>query len=489
MLFNSIEFLLFFPTVTVLYFLLPFRFRWVWVLAASYFFYGYWNPKYLVLIIISTLLDYFCGIMIGRTEDKAKRRPYLYLSLLGNLGLLFAFKYLGFFTHSVQAGFSLFGLQTLLPVMDILLPVGISFYTFQTMSYTIDVYNGVIKPEKHFGVFALFVTYFPQLVAGPIERAGNLLDQLNTKHEFDYFRTLTGLKRMVWGMFKKVVIADNLAVLVNNVYNHPTEFEGVSLLIATILFAFQIFCDFSGYSDIAIGAAQIMGVRLMENFNRPYFSKSISEFWKRWHISLSTWFRDYVYIPLGGNRTVKWRWYYNLFITFLVSGLWHGADWTFIMWGALHGAYLIFAVVLQPYRAALAGRLGFMRFPDLNKFFQVITTFALVCFAWIFFRANTITDAFYIIEHMATGIGNWKEMFGPAMGHVLFLDAPPRLFLTGIVAIWLMECVHLAQRHGSITERIAENPVWIRWSIYYGLVVLILLLGNFGQKQFIYFQF
>ena len=489
MLFNSIEFLLFFPTVVGLYFLLPFRFRWAWLLAASYFFYGYWNPRYLALILLSTLLDYFCGVMMGRTGDKAKRRPYLYLSLAGNLGLLFTYKYLGFFTHAVGGGFGLLGLTAPLPVVELLLPVGISFYTFQTMSYSIDVYNGVLKPEKHLGVFALFVTYFPQLVAGPIERAGNLLGQLNRKHRFDSFYALNGLKRMVWGMFKKVVIADNLAVLVNNVYNHPTDFEGVSLLLATVFFAFQIYCDFSGYSDIAIGAAQVMGVQLMENFNRPYFSKSISEFWKRWHISLSSWFRDYVYIPLGGNRVVKWRWYYNLFITFLVSGLWHGANWTFITWGALHGLYLVFGIVLQPLRTALAEQTRLSRFPDLLKLVRVLTTFALVCLAWVFFRANTVADAVYVLEHMVTGLGNWREIFAGNAMHVLFLDAPPRLFVVAIASIWLMECIHLEQRHGSITERLARNPAWLRWSVYYGSVVLILLFGNFGQQQFIYFQF
>ena len=275
------------------------------------------------------------------------KRKWLYLSLLTNLGILFGFKYFNFINDNLQQLFDQINVFYNVPAFDVLLPVGISFYTFQTLSYTIDVYNGKTKAQKHLGVFAVFVSFFPQLVAGPIERSHRLLPQFFIKHEFNYDRVRHGLQQMIWGFFKKVVIADRLAIVVDGVYNNLDDYSGLALIVATIFFTFQIYCDFSGYSDIAIGSARVMGFELMDNFKRPYFSKSISEFWKRWHISLSTWFRDYLYIPLGGNKVVKWRWYYNLFITFLVSGFWHGANWTFIAWGALHGIYLITAIILK----------------------------------------------------------------------------------------------------------------------------------------------
>ncbi|MDX5437780.1 MAG: MBOAT family protein [Pontibacter sp.] len=357
------------------------------------------------------------------------------------------------------------------------------------MSYSIDVYNGRIKPERHLGLFALFVSFFPQLVAGPIERAGNLLGQLHQGHEFKYERVVAGLRRMAWGFFKKIVIADNLAMMVNAVYNNPGEYEGVSHIIATVFFAFQIYCDFSGYSDIAIGAAQVMGFNLMENFRSPYFSKSISEFWNRWHISLSTWFRDYLYIPLGGNRVVKWRWYYNLFITFLVSGLWHGANWTFIAWGALHGFYLVFAIVTAKQRNALASRVGLTRHPQLYKWVQVLTVFFLVCLSWIFFRANTITDAFYIIGQSAAAVVNPAQVFALDWSHDVFMDQGFKVFAVSVLAIALMETVHLIQRNGSVSQLIMQRPAWVRWGIYYAAIVAVLLFGQFGHQEFIYFQF
>ncbi|MHC2992404.1 alginate O-acetyltransferase, partial [Pontibacter sp. HJ8] len=395
MLFNSAEFFIFFPVVVTLYFLTPFNRRWLILLLASYYFYMSWKPAYAVILVISTLIDYVTSRQMGRysVEEKDKRRPWLYLSLFSNLGILLLFKYYNFFNESARDIALALDVPYAMPAFELLLPMGISFYTFQTMSYTIDVYQGRIKPEPHLGIFALFVTFFPQLVAGPIERAGNLLGQLRRKHDFSYDRVVAGLRRMGWGFFKKIVIADNLALMVNQVYNNPTEYEGISLIIATIFFAFQIYCDFSGYSDIAIGASQVMGFRLMENFRSPYFAKTIPEFWSRWHISLSTWFRDYLYIPLGGNRVVKWRWYYNLFIVFLLSGFWHGASWTFVVWGALHGIYQIFGLMTRDKRNALVHRIGLTAHPHFYKGVQVLTVFFLVCFSWIFFRANSIGDA------------------------------------------------------------------------------------------------
>lgn len=312
---------------------MPHRFRWIFLLGASYYFYMAWKPEYILLIILTTCVDYTLCILMGREKEKRKRKKYLYISLFVNLGLLFLFKYFNFFNGTLRDIFINFNIAYNVPDFSLLLPMGISFYTFQTMSYTIDVYKGRREPEKHLGIFALYISFFPQLVAGPIERSEKLLPQFREKHTFNYERVTDGLKRMLWGFFKKMVIADRLSILVKYVYgSNLYNLEGFPLLLGTLFFAFQIYCDFSGYSDIAIGAAKVMGFDLMENFNRPYFSKSISEFWKRWHISLSTWFKDYVYIPMGGNRVKVPRHYFNLFFTFLVSGLWHGTDWTFVAW-------------------------------------------------------------------------------------------------------------------------------------------------------------
>ncbi|WP_018478611.1 MBOAT family O-acyltransferase [Pontibacter roseus] len=492
MLFNSTEFFIFFPVVVTLYFLTPYNRRWLILLLASYYFYASWKPAYTLILVISTLIDYFCGRAMGRYTDdeKNKRKPFLYLSLASNLGILGLFKYYNFFNDSARDIAHTLDMAYAMPAFELLLPMGISFYTFQTMSYSIDVYQGRIKPERHLGIFALFVTFFPQLVAGPIERAGNLLGQLKTDHDFRYERVVAGLRRMGWGFFKKIMIADNLALMVNQVYNNPTDYEGITLILATIFFAFQIYCDFSGYSDIAIGAAQVMGFRLMENFRRPYFSKSISEFWSRWHISLSSWFRDYLYIPLGGNRVIKWRWYYNLFITFLVSGLWHGANWTFVVWGALHGFYLVFAIVTAKQRNALAGMLGLTSHPTLYKWVQVLSVFVLVCFSWVFFRANTIGDAVYIIQSSFAGLGNVRQLFSAAdLNHMLFMDQGFKVFAVSVISILIMETVHLIQRKGSVSQLISRRPVWVRWGVYYAAIIAVLLFGQFGHQEFIYFQF
>ncbi|MBC5772967.1 MBOAT family protein [Pontibacter sp. KCTC 32443] len=492
MLFNSTEFFIFFPVVVTLYFLTPHNRRWIILLLASYYFYMSWKPAYSIILIASTVLDYLTGRTMSRysDEEKNKRRPYLYISLFANLATLTLFKYYNFFNESAHGLAQGLGMNYAMPAFELLLPMGISFYTFQTMSYSIDVYHGRIKAEKHLGIFALFITFFPQLVAGPIERAENLLGQLRSSFDFDYGRVVAGLRRMAWGFFKKIVIADNLALLVNQVYNNPTDYEGITLILATVFFAFQIYCDFSGYSDIAIGAAQVMGYNLMENFRRPYFSKSIAEFWSRWHISLSSWFRDYLYIPLGGNRVVKWRWYYNLFITFMVSGLWHGANWTFIVWGALHGFYLVFALVTAKQRNALAQAIGLTNYPLLYKWVQVLSVFVLVCFSWIFFRANSLSDALYIIKYSFVGLGNFSQVFaGVNLDHILFMEQGAKVFAVSVIAILVMETVHLIQRNGSVSQLILQRPAVIRWSVYYIALIAVLLFGQFGNQEFIYFQF
>ncbi len=436
----------------------------------------------MILILVSTLIDYIAGLKMGKTTVKAERKVYLVLSLLINLGLLFTFKYFNFFSESFHQIFQHFNIMYKVPSLKVLLPVGISFYTFQTLSYTIDVYRGKRKPEPHLGIFALYVSFFPQLVAGPIERSTRLLPQLYEKMEFDYQRVKDGLLLMAWGFFKKVVIADRLAILVNQVYNNPTDYSGFPLILATYFFAFQIYCDFSGYSDIAIGAAQVMGYRLMLNFNRPYFSKSISEFWKRWHISLSSWFRDYLYIALGGNRVKKWRWYLNIYIVFIISGLWHGANWTFVIWGSLHGFYLLFSTWTQKYRTALFDAVTPIRFEMIRKALRVLITFHLVLFSWIFFRANSLHEAFYIISHLFSGLNM------SALNTISGFGTPELMFVIGAIAV--MEFIHVVQRKHGIRKLLGQQPFMIRWAIYYFLIMTILLFGAYDYSNaFIYFQF
>ena len=482
MLFNSWQFLIFFPTVVILFFALPGRYRQALLLLASYYFYMCWKAEYLFLILVSTLIDYTAGILMGKTERLARRRLYLILSLLTNLGLLFTFKYFNFFNDSFRLLFRHFNLIYHVPALKVLLPVGISFYTFQTLSYTIDVYRGKKEPERNLVVFALYVAFFPQLVAGPIERSTRLLPQFYEKMEFDYERVKNGLLLMAWGFFKKVVIADRLAIYVNQVYGSPGDFSGPVLLLATYFFAFQIYCDFSGYSDIAIGAAQVMGYRLMLNFNRPYFSKSISEFWKRWHISLSSWFRDYLYIPLGGNRVARWRWYANLFIVFLVSGLWHGANWTFVVWGGLHGSYLLISIWTDGFRAFVRRKIGLEKHPALKKAIRVAVTFHLVLFSWIFFRAQSLTEALFIIRNI---FSNWQW---PALMTVPGFGLTEIIF--AVASIFVMESVHLLQRGTAIRDLLGRQSTGLRWAVYFLLVMAILLFGAYdNSRAFIYFQF
>ncbi len=486
MLFNSIEFLIFFPIVTFVYFLIPHKYRWIWLLIASYYFYMSWRVEYIVLIWLSTLIDYFASYMMGKTDDRKKRRKYLMLSLFANLGLLFTFKYFNFFSSSINTVLKGMHVNYQLPYLSVALPVGISFYTFQTLSYTIDVYKGDRKPEKHPGIFALYVAFFPQLVAGPIERSTRLLPQFYKKYDIDWRRISDGLKLAMWGMFKKVVIADRLAVFVDKIYGNPHEYTGLAYVVATVFFAFQIYCDFSGYSDIAIGTAQVLGFNLMDNFRRPYFSRSVTEFWRRWHISLSTWFRDYVYIPLGGNRVSFRRWHFNIFTVFLISGLWHGANWTFVIWGALHGIIVIMERWTWGIRERIRSLFDRIKLRKLWTLIEVGFTFVIVLVTWVFFRAQNLSDAIYILTHFTDNL--WHDLTHAG----LFLaNTATSVYYMGVslFVIAFMEFVHLIQEHYGIRHFLSDKPRWLRWSIYYVILFGILLFGKFGEYQFIYFQF
>jgi alginate O-acetyltransferase complex protein AlgI len=457
------------------------------LLSASCVFYMAFIPIYILILLVTILIDYTAGILIENSKGKEKRL-WLIISIISTCLVLFIFKYFNFFNANLAAISEFFHWNYSMKSLSLILPIGLSFHTFQSLSYVIEVYRGHQKAEHNFGIYSLYVMFYPQLVAGPIERPGNLLHQFYEQHNFDYKRVTDGLKIMAWGLFKKVVIADRLSLFVNQVYNNPTQYEGISLITATIFFAFQIYCDFSGYSDIAIGAAQVMGFKLMDNFNRPYFSKSIAEFWKRWHISLSTWFKDYLYISLGGSRVSVPRWYFNLFFTFLVSGLWHGANWTFVVWGALNGLYLLSGIITKDFRNLLVRAVGLDKFPELHKYVQILITFGLTCFAWIFFRANNIKDAYYIITHLFSGISTYAAGL---RGYVapLLCGQPVKEFIIAVCVIIFLEIVHYRQRHGSIRHMLSNRPVLYRWSFYYMLVILIALLGVFQKNQFIYFQF
>lgn len=430
------------------------------------------------------MIDYFAGKYIEKAEGK-RRKMFLIFSLIANVGVLAVFKYYNFINQNISLLLHGFGLNDPIPFLSIILPIGLSFHTFQAMSYTIEVYRGHQKAERHFGIYSLYVMFYPQLVAGPIERPQNLLHQFREKHDFDYDRVKSGLRLMAWGLFQKVVIADRLAIVVDMVYSNPQHYNSLSLIIATIFFAFQIFCDFSGYSDMAIGAARIMGFKLMVNFDKPFQSKSISEFWKRWHISLSSWFKDYLYISIGGNRVTISRWYLNLFIVFLVSGLWHGANWTFIIWGALHGFYIVFGLITKKFREKYNNLFLLNKIP----FLPALTTFILIDFAFIFFRANNVSTAIYICRQIFFGIPDILvklinrqtvfESMGLGRNDIVF----------SVLLILFLESVHYVQIKKSISEIFNQKPTYFRWAAYYGLVLAIIFFGVFENRQFIYFQF
>lgn len=499
--FTSPEFVLFFAAYFPVYFVLPHRWRWAWILVASYFFYAYGHGEYLWIILLTTAVDYTVARLIHRTENPRSRKLLLLVSITLNLSILFAFKYFDFFNNSLAAISQQLELPYAVGGLSLALPVGISFYTFQSMAYTIDVYRRKIPAENHAGVFAAFVAFFPQLVAGPIERAPHMLPQYRQRFRFNEERTVEGMRRILWGFFKKIVIADRLAIYVNGVYNSPYEYSGFPLIVATLFFAFQIYCDFSAYSDIAIGTARIMGFDLMENFRQPYFARSIREFWARWHISLSTWFRDYLYIPLGGNRVPFPRHLLNLFIVFLVSGLWHGASWTFVLWGALHGLFVvgeaIWERIKQPSRLSAGAHLSPseqgrhtglpLRNSSWTAGLRIILTFAAVCFAWIFFRANSFNDAAYIVTHLfAFGQpGGLTDPFAPGL-----LGNHAEFFISfGLIALLLI--VDALDAKVGLNNLFRVSPAALRWAVYYvaGSAVIFSGLYGSGAQEFIYFQF
>lgn len=481
MLFNSFKFLVFFPVVTIIYFILPFRFRWFHLLAASCLFYAAFIPAYIIILFGTIIIDYFAGIMIESSEG-TKRKLYLVLSLVANIGILCVFKYYNFFISNINE------LGLVLPLLNIILPIGLSFHTFQAMSYTIEVYRGNQKAERHFGIYALYVMFYPQLVAGPIERPQNVLHQFHEEKFFNYDNVVSGLRLMLLGLFKKIVIADRLATYTDPVFNNSSSYAPVALLIAVFFFTFQIFCDFSGYSDIALGSARVMGFKLMRNFDKPYHSKSLSEFWRRWHISLSTWFRDYLYISLGGNRVSVPRWYFNLFFVFLISGFWHGANWTFIIWGALHGFYLIVEALTGKYRSSFLNATGISKIPWLSTSIQVIITFSLIMVSWTFFRANTVYEAIYILQHMPQALVDIVQLRAhPELLGNLPLKNSQIILCFALIAV--LEISHIIEAKADVETLFNRQSVYVRWGFYYCILAVIFLYGVYEDRQFIYFQF
>jgi alginate O-acetyltransferase complex protein AlgI len=469
-------------------------------------------PKYIFILAVTITVDYFAGLGLERFEGR-KKRWILMASIVTNIGMLAFFKYFNFANENLGMLAKFISWNYPIHSLSIILPIGLSFHTFQSLSYTIEVYRGHQKAEPHFGYLALYVMYYPQLVAGPIERPQNILHQLHTEQHFEYQRVTDGLKWMAWGMFKKVVVADRMVLFVNPVYNDPTHHTGPALVFATLAFAIQIYCDFSGYSDIAFGSAQVMGVKLMKNFNHPYFADSISEFWRRWHISLSTWFRDYVYIPLGGNRVAKPRWAFNLFITFLISGLWHGANWTYIIWGALHGSYFVLSTLTEPFWKRLSVLTRLDRRPRLKTAVSTMITFSLVTFAWIFFRAASLTDALYVVRHLVSGwpsylVQSWhivRESLQTAAGAGLYsivnalfkiltpLTDESRTFIAlTALALVILIVMEVLQYRGNVLEQLHQKPAYLRRIVYASLIAVILIFGTSYasvQQAFIYFQF
>jgi alginate O-acetyltransferase complex protein AlgI len=482
--FDSVRFAFFFPIVVAIFWCTPRRFRWVVMLISSYYFYMCWRPVYSLLLVLITAIDYVVGLGLTRVARPKKRRAILLASLASNLGILFVFKYYGF------AGTVLSSLTSaqLMPALAVVLPIGLSFHTFQSMGYAIDVYRGKVEPERHLGRFATFIVFFPQLVAGPIERAGDLLPQLRAFRTARYDRVTGGLKLMAWGLFKKVVIADRLSRLVAPAFADPELYSGLMLLVAVIAFGYQIYCDFSGYSDIAIGAADVLGVRLTTNFRAPYHSRSIREFWTRWHITLSTWFRDYVYVPLGGSRVSPARWAFNILVVFLLSGLWHGANWTFVAWGLYHALVVISGRAAEPLWSGLYRRTGCERWPRALAAFEVAWTGGVVMIGWVLFRAVSLESAALILQRIVT---DWRSFLVPET--LLFQTGPVAWGLSDVAiaaaAILVLEIGDTIGLRLSIRDWLSERPLMVRWGAYYALVASIIVCGQFNGPPFIYFQF
>ncbi len=482
MLFNSIDFAIFLPLVFVGYWFIfrkNLKLQNLFVVAASYVFYGCWDWRFLSLIMFSTLVDYSVGLTLQKQEKKSKRKALLLTSIMVNLGFLGFFKYFNFFAVNFADAFILFGKDISVSSLNIILPVGISFYTFQTLSYTIDVYRRKLKPPNDFVAFAAFVSFFPQLVAGPIERATNLLPQFTRKREFDYTKAVDGLKQILWGLFKKMVIADRCAEYANYIFNNFENLSGGTLVLGAVFFAFQIYGDFSGYSDIAIGTARLFGINLRQNFAFPYFSRDIAEFWRRWHISLSSWFRDYVYIPLGGSRVNKLSVIRNTFIIFIVSGFWHGANWTFIFWGFLNALYFIPLQFFGKNRKNIEVVAKNKVLPNIREFIAVLITFTITTFAWIFFRAESMSHAF----------GYIAGIFNESIINYTSIDKNAKVLTCIILVIFFVIIEWIGRDKQYAIEGLGKTKYrFFNWSIYYILIILIFVFGG-AQQDFIYFQF
>jgi alginate O-acetyltransferase complex protein AlgI len=477
MLFTSFAFVAFLAIVIPTYFFLSTRFRPFWLVLASYYFYMYSHPEFGWLLLASTVVSYLGGLAMDRAGDSWHRKAALGVCVFVNVGLLIFFKYADLFIRSLNSALHALHFSGHLPLLHMAIPIGISFFTFQALSYCFDVYSGRFLVERRPDIFAAYKAFFPQLVAGPIERPGNVIPQLRTEHRFDYNRMLSGLRLMLWGFFKKLVIADRLAVIVHEVYDAPAHFSSLQLIAATYAFTYQIYCDFSAYTDIARGCARILGINLMENFRAPYLARSIPEFWSRWHISLSTWFRDYLYIPLGGNRVTIWRWQVNILIVFLVSGLWHGANWKFAIWGGLHGLSFLAFSLFSKLRWNFSIPAWSRSFTDAMK---IALTFHIVVLAWVFFRANTVGDALSILARVFT--------------HPLQTPILTPLFgvsdlLIVAAATLILEAGNAFKLRGSAGARFDRWPVWVRWPACYALIFAIALYAPQGEKEFIYFQF
>ena len=506
MLFNSLPFYIFFPLVTLGYFLLPHRFRWTWLLSASAYFYMAFIPVYILILGVTILVDFAAGLAIEKAEGQ-RRRLFLILSIIANLGMLGFFKYFNFFNANAAAIAHWLDWNYPIQFLSLALPIGLSFHTFQSMAYTIEVYRGNQKAERHLGLLALYVLFYPQLVAGPIERPGHMLPQFHEEHKFQYDNFADGLRLMAWGFFKKLVIADRLALLVNPLYTNPGSYSGPLLALGALAFAYQIYCDFSGYSDIAIGAARVMGFRLMNNFDRPYSARSVAEFWQRWHISLSSWFRDYIFFPMRRallRRKVNLPGWLNqmlpTMITMLLSGLWHGANWTFVVWGGLHGLFLTVELWTTHLRGASARTLRLDTVPRLRSVLQTVSVFLLVSFALIFFRAPSLSAALDYIQRIGQGwdvsqTSLWLEQIRVTLGQnyplaILFpsLSGAGVLILT-LVQILILEIVQLRQKDTPLERVLAGQTALVRWGAYYALAFNIILFGSFLPSTFIYFQF
>ncbi len=484
MLFNSINFAIFLPLVFLLYWIIAkgnFRFQNLILLASSYYFYACWDYRFLFLLIFSTILDYFTGIKIYEAGNKKRKKNWLWLSISINLGFLGIFKYYNFFASSFATALSLVGIKAGIGTLNIILPVGISFYTFHGLSYVIDLYNNKLKPERNYINYALFVSFFPLLIAGPIERATHLLPQIVKIREFNYLKAVDGLRQILWGLFKKIVIADNCAQFANTIFNNGHSYSGSTILLGALFFTFQIYCDFSGYSDIALGTAKLFGIDLLRNFAFPYFSRDIAEFWRRWHISLSSWFKDYLYIPLGGSKGSLWMKIRNTFLIFLVSGLWHGSNWTFIVWGLLNAVYIMPSIILKSNRNNIDIVAKGKVLPSFKEFLSIIITFSLIVFSWIFFRAQNIFQAFEYSSKIFS-FSFFKIPYFPGIG----LTLPIFIFLIIFIIIeWIGR-----EQEFALQKFLLKLNRSIRWSFYSSLVITIFyFFAAVSNQQFIYFQF